>query len=113
MAHPALHLHDISLPEPTGPMPLVPPEIFRRRMTARLLEDAEESIQKLEQALLADNAGAASASRYHLAAVIAGILHDDDLQQHFLKRRNEAIQQARNIQPMRHREKRKPPLDGK
>lgn len=108
MANAALQLHDLFLaPEPTGLMSTVPPEIFRRRMTARLLEDAEAAILKLEQALLADNAGAATAARYHIAAVVMTKLHREDLSQEFLKLRNESIAAAKAIQPMRHRQKRK------
>lgn len=113
MAHAAFQLHDLTFEQPTPQMPTVPPELFRRRMTARILEDAEGAINKLEQALLADTAAAATAARYHIAAQVMGILHREDLMQDFLRLRNESIRQAQSLEPMRHREKRKPKLDGK
>ena len=88
---------------PTGQMPSVPPEIFRRRMTARLLEDTIASIRKLEAALLADNAGAATAARYHIAAEVSHILHQHDDMERYVQLRNEAITSAQAIQPMRKR----------
>jgi hypothetical protein len=103
MSNVALQLLDYTPTAPTGPMPSVPPEIFRRRMTARLLEDAITSIRKLEAALLADNAGAAAAARYHLAAEVSNTLHQHDLMENYVKLRNDAISQALAIQPMRRR----------
>lgn len=88
---------EVTLP----PMPSVPPDLFRRIQAYKYLEDAVESLNRVERALLGDFAVTAKAGKYHLASIVAQMIDRPDLQDEFDRVRDEAVMRARQELSMR------------
>lgn len=86
----------------------VTPDLFRRKMTFRVMQSVEAKIDEFKQAGVHDNAGAVAAGINDLAAKVLRLANRPELAAEFERARDRAIEDIRSTPPMRKRAKRKP-----
>lgn len=85
----------------------VTPDLFRRKMTWRLMRSVEDKILEFKQAAVHDNTGAVTAGINDLAAKVLRLAGRPELAAEFDRARDRAIEDIEATPPMRKRAKRK------
>jgi hypothetical protein len=87
----------------------VTPDLFRRKMTWRVMQSVEKQIEAFTRAGVHDNNGAVVAGVNELAARMAVLAGRPDLASEFERKRDRAIEDAKSTPPMRRRTRKKKP----
>lgn len=86
-------------------MPNVTPDLFRRKMTWRMMKSVEDKAEEFTAAAVHDNAGAVKAGLNSLAARFVTLAGRPDLAELFEEERDRAIETIRSTPPMRRRKR--------
>jgi hypothetical protein len=91
----------------------VPDDLFRRRTVWRRLQSVEKALERFHEATDFDNKIAAEAANYDLAAKIIKRASPDntELALEFERRRDAALERAKQRKPLRQRQRRVRPED--
>lgn len=93
-------------------MAKVTPDLFRRKMTGRLLEASKKNIRKFEEAAFGDKRWAAEAGLNELTAELLRMVGRNDLAEEFDEKKDQLLSRGKTLEPMRKarkpRKKKKP-----